>query len=433
VLRPNNLILHFRPRTVPRKTLKFTFTWGLGGMALVLVLLLAGTGILLKFVYQPFPAGAYASIIGLRQDVWFGQFIRNLHHWSANFLIIVVFLHMLRVFFSGAFTLPRRTNWVIGLVLFLLVLSSNFTGYLLPWDQLAYWAITISTSMLAYIPGAGEWLQQMVMGGPEIGPATMQTFFALHTAVLPLCLLIFLPYHFWRIRKAGGLVIPRHCGEDPDPSSPRVPAIPDLLLRETVAALVLIAVLMVVSLLFDAPLEAQANPGLSPNPTKAPWYFMGIQELLLHIHPLFAAFIIPITAVAALFCLPFIRCQTNTAGIWFRSSTGRRLAVISAAVGAVITPLLIVADEFFIKPSNRLAGVTPELRGGLLPTTVILAALAGYGWLLRKKLAASRQEVIQAVFVLMVVSIMILTATGIWFRGPAMALVWPWQAAGAGP
>jgi len=431
-VRFNNLILHFRPRTVPRETLKFTFTWGLGGMALVLVLLLAATGVLLKFVYQPSPAGAYASLVALGQSVRFGPFIRSMHHWSANILIIVVFLHMLRVFFSGAFRPPRRINWVIGLVLFLLVLAANFTGYLLPWDQLAYWAITISTGMLAYIPGAGQWLQEMVMGGPEIGAATLQAFFALHTAVLPLCLIIFLPYHFWRVRKAGGLIIPRPCGHDPDPSPLRVPASPDLLLRETVAALVLVAAVMVTSLLFDAPLSTQANPGLSPNPTKAPWYFMGIQELLLHIHPLFAAFVIPITAVAVLFGLPFIRCRTDTAGVWFRSSTGRRVALISAGAGALITPLLIVADEFFIKSSSRLAGVAPELKGGLLPTAVILAALAIYGWLLRKKLAASRQETIQALFVLLVVSMLVLTATGIWFRGPAMTLIWPWQAAGTG-
>lgn len=426
-MRSNNLILHFRPRTVPRKTLKFTFTWGLGGMAFVLVLLLAGTGILLKFGYQPLPGKAYASIVSLQRDVWFGQFIRNMHHWSANILIIVVFLHMLRVFFSGAFHLKRRVNWIIGLVLFLLVLASNFTGYLLPWDQLAYWAITISTSLLTYIPGIGEWLQKMVIGGSELGSATMQTFFTLHTAVIPICLMVFLPYHFWRIRKAGGLVIPRRLGEKPDTSPLRVPVIPDLLLRETVTALVLIASVMVLSLWFDAPLEAQANPGLSPNPTKAPWYFMGIQELLLHIHPLFAACVMPIMAATALFCMPFFNCKTDTAGIWFRSSTGRRLAIISAAAAASITPLLIVADELFIKPANWLSGMSPEVRAGVLPTATILAGLVVYGFLMRKQLDASRQERFQAIFVLMAVSSLVLTVTGIWFRGPAMALVWPWQ------
>ena len=114
----NSLILHFRPRTVQQRTLRFTLTWGLGGMAVVLIILLFGTGILMKFVYQPFPDKAYTSILHLQQNVSFGQFVRNIHHWSGNILLIVVFLHFLRVFFTGAFHPPRQFNWVIGLCLF---------------------------------------------------------------------------------------------------------------------------------------------------------------------------------------------------------------------------------------------------------------------------------------------------------------------------
>jgi quinol-cytochrome oxidoreductase complex cytochrome b subunit len=144
----NTLILHFRPRIVPERTLRFTLTWGLGGMAVVLVFMLMGTGLLLKFAYEPFPGRAYDSIAQLQNDVLFGQLIRNIHHWSANLLLVVVFLHFLRVFFTGAFHPPRQFNWIFGLALFVTVLLSNFTGYLLPWDQLAYWAITICTGML---------------------------------------------------------------------------------------------------------------------------------------------------------------------------------------------------------------------------------------------------------------------------------------------
>ncbi|MGD9233840.1 MAG: cytochrome b N-terminal domain-containing protein, partial [Desulfobacterales bacterium] len=185
-----NLFLHFRPITVPEKTLKFSLTWGLGGMAAVLVLLQLGTGLLLKFVYVPTPLGAYQSILELNNAVMFGQLIRNIHHWCANFLVLVVLLHMLRVFFTGAFHPPRQFNWMIGLGLFGLVLTANFTGYLLPYDQLAYWAVTVSTGMLEYIPFIGGRLQEIIQGGNEIGPATLNIFFALHTAVVPVGLVI---------------------------------------------------------------------------------------------------------------------------------------------------------------------------------------------------------------------------------------------------
>ena len=133
----NSLFLHFRPRSVQERTLRFTLTWGLGGMAVVLVCMLFATGLMLKFVYQPVPDRAYESIIHLQNNVLFGQLIRNIHHWSGNILLIIVFLHLLRVFFTGAFHPPRQFNWIIGLIMFLAVLTSNITGYLLPWDQLA--------------------------------------------------------------------------------------------------------------------------------------------------------------------------------------------------------------------------------------------------------------------------------------------------------
>ena len=190
----NSLILHFRPRTVSERTLRFTLTWGLGGMAVVLILLLFGTGILMKFVYQPFPDKAYASILHLQRDVLFGQFVRNIHHWSGNILLIVVFLHFLRVFFTGAFQPPRQFNWVIGLFLLLTVLMFSFTGYLLPWDQLSFWAVTICTGMLEYIPGVGVWLQRLIRGGSEVGASTLSNFYAIHTAVLPAALILLMPF-----------------------------------------------------------------------------------------------------------------------------------------------------------------------------------------------------------------------------------------------
>ena len=418
----NSLILHFRPRSVQERTLRFTLTWGLGGMAVVLVCMLFATGLMLKFVYQPVPDRAYESIIHLQNNVLFGQLIRNIHHWSGNILLIIVFLHLLRVFFTGAFHPPRQFNWIIGLVMFLAVLTSNITGYLLPWDQLAFWAITICTGMLEYIPGIGEWLQGLVRGGSDIGPATLSIFFAIHTAVIPACLLILMPFHFWRVRKAGGLVIPRTPDEDLGSRGDSVPTIPNLILRELVVAVVLIALIMVVAVIFNAPLGAEANPGLSPNPTKAPWYFAGIQELLLHFHPLFALFIIPVLMLIALVSIPYLNYQTETAGVWFTSHRGRRMAVVAAVAAFIVTPIGIIADEFVIDFAAWTPNIPGEISNGLIPLALMLTATFLFYKVMKKKFSSNNNEALQSVFVLLVVAFIILTITGIWFRGTGMTL-----------
>ncbi|UCG05091.1 MAG: cytochrome b N-terminal domain-containing protein [Desulfobacterales bacterium] len=422
----NSLILHFRPRSVQQRTLRITLTWGLGGMAVVLVCMLFATGLMLKFVYQPVPDRAYECIIHLQNNVLFGQLIRNIHHWSGNLLLIIVFLHFLRVFFTGAFYPPRQFNWIIGLAMFLAVLTSNITGYLLPWDQLAFWAITICTGMLEYTPGIGEWLQKLIRGGDDIGPATLSIFFAIHTAVIPACLLVLIPFHFWRVRKAGGLVIPRRPDEDEGIQDEKVPSIPNLILREIVVALVLIAVIMLISVFFNAPLGAKANPGLSPNPTKAPWYFAGSQELLLHFHPLFALFIIPVFMLITLASIPYFAYQAKTAGVWFASHRGRHTAALAALVAIIVTPISIVADEFVIDFAAWMPNLPPVISNGVLPAAFVMAGIILFYWLVKKKYAATNNESIQSVFVLLVVAFIILTITGIWFRGKGMALIWPW-------
>ena len=425
--RRNNLVLHFRPRTVPEETLRFTLSWGLGGTAVVLILLSIGTGLLLKFVYQPFPDRAYDSVVILQNEVLFGRFMRNIHHWSGNFLIVIAFLHMLRIFFTGAFHPPRQFNWVIGFSILLIIVVSNFTGYLLPWDQLAFWAVTICTGVLEYIPMIGGWLQRIVRGGTEIGPATLSNFFAIHTAIVPVCLVILMPFHFWRVRKAGGLVVANNSA-DAKSKGEFVAAIPHLILRELAVASVAVAFIFVFALLFDAPLEGKANPGLSPNPTKAPWFFVGIQEMLLHFHPLFGAFIIPLIIFCALALLPYFNYDKNTSGIWFASKNGRRIAAGAALAATIITPLGIVADEFFFSASSLMPALPDAISGGLIPATLIFAGIFGCYLLIKKKYSKTNNEAIQAIFVLLVVAFLVFTVTGIWFRGSGMDLVWPWGA-----
>jgi quinol-cytochrome oxidoreductase complex cytochrome b subunit len=421
----NNLILHLHPPNVPERSLALTLTWGLGGMSLVLVVLLAMTGILLMLVYEPTASLAYRSIISIQKDIWFGQLIRNIHHWSGNILVIVSFLHLLRVFFTGAFHGSRGLNWVIGLCLFFLILISNFTGYLLPWDQLAFWAVTICTGMLEYLPGLGVWFQKLIRGGEQVGQATLAIFFTVHVVIVPLCLFLIMPFHFWRVRKAGGVILDRSAVVDSEGKETYVSTVPNLVMRELVVGLVLIAFVMVFSLIFDAPLETQANPGLSPNPTKAPWYFVGLQELFLHFHPLFAAWIIPVLIIGALIVLPYLRYETKNDGHWFNSPKGRRMGIVAAVTAFVLTPIIILGAEFLVDFTAWLPKIPDFVTNGLLPLTLILAGVAGFYVVVKKWFAASNSEATQSVFILLLVSFVILTIIGYWFRGPGMALVWP--------
>jgi len=420
-----SLMLHFRPRVVPERTLRFSLTWGLGGMAAVLVFLLFGTGLMLKFVYEPFPGRAYDSILHLQQNIPFGQLIRNIHHWSANGLLIIAFLHFLRVFFTGAFVAPRQFNWIIGLALFAAVLLSNFTGYLLPWDQLAFWAITISSSMLEYIPGVGTWLQELILGGKELGPATIANFYAIHTAVLPALLLLIMPFHFWRIRKAKGLVIPKLPNENTDTVGEKVDTIPNLIVRELSVALVLLAVILVISMLFNAPLAAKANPGLSPNPTKAPWYFMGIQEMLMHFHPVFSLFVFPLMLVFGLLFIPYLNYESETTGVWFCSNKGRKMALIAVVTSIAATVAAILADEFIV--GSALIGPPNIIISGMVPFVLVLAGCIGFYFVMKKRFGAVNNEAVQALFILLVTAFLVLTIVGIWFRGTGMQLMWVGQ------
>jgi quinol-cytochrome oxidoreductase complex cytochrome b subunit len=315
-------------------------------------------------------------------------------------------------------------NWIVGLSLFGLVLAANLTGYLLPWDQLAYWATTICLGMLEYIPGIGGLLQQWVMGGPGIGAATLRNFYALHTAVLPAALVALMAYHFWRIRKAGGLVVPRSPGEMPEEKPAMVPSNPHLLVREAAVALGAAAVVLAVALLFDAPLAEPANPGLSPNPTKAPWYFAGVQELLVHFHPTVALLIALALALGAFFLLPYSGGDAASAGVWFASAAGRRTALFAAAAAGLITPLAVLLDEIASDGGGSLDGWPQVVGNGLIPTAVFLSVLAGVYAASNKAFRAPRPESVQAVVVFLVVGLIELTVICLFFRFEGMRLGW---------
>lgn len=417
------LVLHLHPKSVPEDALAFNRTFGLGGMALLLLMVLVCTGVMLLFVYDPSPEKAYGSIENLEGHVPFGSFVRAIHHWAANGLIVVAFLHLLRVFFTGALHPPRRFNWVLGLMLLLMVTASNFTGYLLPWDQLSFWAVTIGTGMLAYVPLVGEALQNALRGGGEVGAKTLSIFFVLHIAILPILAFLLCAFHFWLVRKAGGVVVPAQ--PEGAPRRALVPVRPNLVLREGVVALVLLAALFTAAALVRAPLQDQANPGMSPNPAKAPWYFMGAQELLVHLHPSFAVFIVPLLAVLFLVAVPYLKYGEPPTGRWFHSEKGRRIAMAAAAAALVLTPAYVVANEYVLHWQKLLPFMPPAVSNGLVPTLLWIGTAAGVFWLAGRLCGASRLESVQAVFTFLAVAFLVLTATGIFFRGEAMRLSWP--------
>jgi quinol-cytochrome oxidoreductase complex cytochrome b subunit len=397
--------------------MRFTLSFGLGGMAAVLVLTLLVSGILQLLSYSAEVGLAYASVQAMYAGGLAG-FVRNIHFWAGNLLVIVVSLHLLRVFLTGALREGRQWNWLLGLVLYGLVLFANFTGYLMPWDQLAYWAVTIFTAMLGYLPLVGEQLSTLVRGGETVSAATLAIFFALHAGILPLLLGVGLLYHFWLVRKAGGLVQQKAMDGE---KRARVDAVPHLILREVLVGFALLAALLVFAAGVDAPLAEIANPGQSPNPAKAAWYFMGLQELLLHFHPVLAICVLPLLLLALLAALPFISGLVLPGGIWFGGSRGRALGLTSLLGGALLTAAAVTADEFLASPPV----VGETVLQGAVPMVVILGLLVLFSLVCRRR-GATPAESAMAILMGGCGAIFSLTVIGIWFRGPEMALVMLW-------
>lgn len=205
-----NFFLHIYPVKVRRRELYFSHSWYLGVASLVLFGSLVVSGLYLMFFYVPSPASAYGNIQQIQTDVAFGQYIRNVHRWSAHLMVLGVAAHMARVFYRGAYKPPKEFNWVIGVVLLVLTLLLSFTGYLLPWDQLAFWAVTVGTNMAGFVPIIGDTVKEVLLGGPQVGSATLLRFYVLHVAVLPAILTMVVTIHLWRWRKDAMLTT----GED---------------------------------------------------------------------------------------------------------------------------------------------------------------------------------------------------------------------------
>jgi hypothetical protein len=229
-------------------------------------------------------------------------------------------------------------------------------------------------------------------------------------------------YHFWRVRKSGGVIIPK----SNEPKT-MVPTYPNLVYKEGVVALVLIAVILVFAVFFNAPLLERANPSYSLNPTKAPWYFAGIQELLMHFHPFFAGFFIPLTLIILIALIPFLKYEQEPNGIWFISDNGKISAKLSALFAVVITILLVVLNEYVLNFETLLPWLNPVISNGIIPLFIVLTIIWIYSKYISKKYKLTFSELVQSIFVLVITSFVILTLINVFFRGVNMQLTFPWN------
>jgi quinol---cytochrome c reductase cytochrome b subunit, bacillus type len=200
-----NIFFHLHPVKVNRRSLRASYSFGLGIISTILFLTLTVTGVLLVFYYVPATNLAYATMKDLETAIPLGQLVRNMHRWAAHLMVLAVILHLARVFYTGAYKPPREFNWVVGVFLLLLTLAASFTGYLLPWDQLSFWAITVGTNIAGFAPVLGEQTRLILLGGADVGQNALIRFYGLHIIVIPLVMILLISLHLWRVRKDGGL------------------------------------------------------------------------------------------------------------------------------------------------------------------------------------------------------------------------------------
>lgn len=404
-----NFFWHILPVRSNPDAVKFTATFYLGVLSFALFLILIITGVLINFYYHPSVPQAYFDMKDLTFVVSSGRFLRNMHRWAAHAMVIVVFLHMLRVFYSGAYKTPKQFNWVIGILLFLLTLLLSYTGYLLPWDQLAYWAVSVGTNMVETTPLVGEKIKYLLLGGNEVGENTLIRFYVLHVFVLPMIMAVLIGLHFWRVRKDGGvspLILSRTKSpdklQDEELKTSRdknlIMTYPDVIIRGLVVCEIMVILLVLASLLFNAPLEWIANPEHTPSPAKAPWYFLGLQELLHYFQPVFAVFVIPTSIIIVLIAFPYfkINIKQNT---WIIKR--RNASMTLTLIMVLLSIALIYFHAYAILVPTLIIYVL-----SLIPS--IKMSLAG--WLMTW----------------LVLTTLVLTAIGVFFRGPEWQWIWPW-------
>ena len=385
----SNFLLHWFPSKVYKPSLNWTYSFWLGTVSAALFFLLILSGLPLLFLYVPSVERAYASVKDIEYVVTFGWWIRAVHRISAHLMVVAVALHLVRVFLTGAYKngtgrgQQREWNWVLGVVMLLLTLFLSFTGYLLPWDQLAYWAVTVGTNIASSIPYIGPTVRELMIGGRQIEQATLIRFYVLHCIMLPGGLGVLFAYHMWRVRKDGGLAnadrasilsVPR--AEPPGPtktytllgvargtaptvsaSSIEAPdltvnAVQDLTRRALIVTLATFAIVSILASAIPSPLEEPANALVTPNPAKAPWYFLWLQEIVTDTTIKVGSFtlngafvggvILPGVLVALMVAWPWLdKSGRDATGVWFAAPRRRQNAVFLVILLAIVILMIV--------------------------------------------------------------------------------------------
>jgi quinol-cytochrome oxidoreductase complex cytochrome b subunit len=390
-----NFLLHAFPARTTLRAIGWAATAWLGSATLAFFAVLCVTGGVLLFLYVPSVERAYASVKDLEFATRFGSWIRGTHRAAAHLMVIAVVLHLARVFFTGAYKregapgASRPLNWLVGIVLLMVTLGLSFTGYLLPWDQLAYWAVTVGTRIAAAVPLIGDATRDALLGGSTVGQPTLLRFYALHCFVLPAIAIFLTSYHLWRIRKDGGFASTDRLTDElrkrarvlpPAPGktysllgvtpggtvqgiSPAallddasVTSVPNVIRRTAVVFLACFAIASAIGLAVAAPLEQPANPDVTPNPAKAPWYFLWLQELVSDLTfrvggltvdgTLVGGILIPGLLVLLLALWPWLdKSPKEAAGVWFHPAR-RRQNLVFLGVLVAIGVLALIGTAF---------------------------------------------------------------------------------------
>jgi len=414
-----------------------------------LFLILIITGLILMMNYTPSVEKAFDSVKDIVFVVPGGRYIRNIHRWAAHGMVLFAFLHLIRTFFTGAYFGKRRLNWIIGVVILVVVMFMNFSGYLLPWDQLAYWAVTIGSNIAASFReltdllgitnffDVGGFFKKLLIGGESVGQPALTRFFMFHVVFLPLTLLLLTGWHFWRIRKDGGLTSPRvfestspqvvfENNETQNPvtrdDNHKIYSWPVLMWIELTVLLFVAIVLMTMASVFDAPLREQANPVFSENPAKAPWYFLGIQELVSY-SAFAGGIIIPALFITFLVSIPFVDKEEKYSGIWFSGRMGKKLVVSSVMFSAAVSVALIFVVVKFGWLREWIDSISGFVIMMVNPATISALLFILWSVLIRNKTGSTRMAGI-ALFTCAMTGLIIYTAVGIWFRGPDWEFYW---------
>jgi quinol-cytochrome oxidoreductase complex cytochrome b subunit len=473
-----NFLFHIHSTRIHVFSLRLTTTFGLGIAALASFVIALVTGILLMIYYAPSTELAYQSIKDIHYTVPTGRFIRNMHRWSAHLMVITVILHAVRVFFTASYKKPREFNWLIGLCLLIVTLGLSFTGYLLPWDQLAYWAATIGANIAASprelsdalgITGwfdVGGLTKELLLGAEDVGQPALTRFYLLHVMVLPIALVWLMAVHFWRVRKDGGLARPSDAalmdmGLLPGPAAPvstarngngqpfargptktyglmalvrgrtppvgrgpehTVPAYPRAFRAEFAIVMTIVAICLILSFFWDAPLKERANPLVPENPAKAPWYFLGIQELVSH-SAFMGGVVLPAIVFLGLALIPFLDREREQSGIWFGGPRGRHVFALSCLFSAAF----VIALESFVIRCGWLRTWFPDIPQLWIifinPGTVLALVFALWSQLVLRWTGSTRLSAI-GLFTCILVGFVILTYIATVHRGPNWDFYW---------